>query len=122
MESMPMSDKNVVIVAFRGDPICFVHVLLNALDMSQKGMNARIILEGESTRLIPEIATPGHPLHDLYGKAKAGFLFAAVCRACATKMGTVAAVEKEGLPLVGDMSGHPALAGYIEEGYTVITL
>lgn len=117
-----MADAKIVIVAFRGDPMCFVHVLLNCLDMHEKGMTAKIVLEGEATRLVPEVAATGHPLHGLYKKAKAKSLFEAVCRACATKMGTVAAVEKEGLPLAGDMSGHPALAGYVAASYSIITM
>jgi len=30
-------DKKVALVAFNGEPMCFVHVLLNALDMEEKG-------------------------------------------------------------------------------------
>ncbi|MCI5211616.1 MAG: cytoplasmic protein, partial [Candidatus Electrothrix sp. ATG2] len=29
---------------------------------------------------------------------------------------------KEKIPLIGDMTGHPAMAEYIKEGYTIITL
>ena len=37
--------KKVVIFAFKGNPLCFVHVLLNAKDMSEKGIEAKIVIE-----------------------------------------------------------------------------
>ena len=40
---------------FNGDPMCFIHVLLNALDMAARGDEAKIILEGASVKLIPEL-------------------------------------------------------------------
>lgn len=30
--------NKIVIIAFNGNPLCFVHVLLNALDMDSKGI------------------------------------------------------------------------------------
>jgi hypothetical protein len=43
------------------------------------------------------------------------------CRACSAKLKAADAVEKEGIPLIGEMSGHPAMADFIAEGYEVIT-
>jgi len=34
------------LVVFNGDPMCFIHVLLNAPDMKSGGHEAKIILEG----------------------------------------------------------------------------
>ena len=36
----------VVIFAFNGNPMCFSHVLLNVLDMAEKGMDAKVVIEG----------------------------------------------------------------------------
>jgi hypothetical protein len=36
-------------------------------------------------------------------------------------MGTLDAAKKEGLKLLDDMSGHPGMARYQEEGFEVIT-
>lgn len=47
--------KKFALFVFNGDPMCFIHVLLNALDMSEKGYEARIIIEGAATKLIPEL-------------------------------------------------------------------
>ena len=110
-----------VIFAFRGDPICFVHVLLNSLEMAAKGMEGKIIIEGDAVKLVSEMAVPGHFLNQLYVKAKAQGLIIGACRACSTKLGVVEAVEAEGVSLIGEMSGHPSMSAYIEEGYSVIT-
>jgi len=114
--------KQVVIFAFRGDPLCFVHVLLNALDLAEKGLGGRIVIEGEATRLVPEMAQPGHFLHALYGSAKEKGLIDAVCKACSTKMGVLDAVEREGLPIEAGMSGHPAMSRYEQEGCEIVVM
>lgn len=111
----------MIFFAFRGDAMCFIHVLLNALDMDDKGMEGRIIIEGDAVKLIPEMAKPGHFLNQLFVKVCRRNLIVGACRACSTKLGVAAAVEEQGIALIGDMSGHPAISEYIEQGYTVLT-
>ena len=53
--------KRVVLVAFNGDPMCFVHVLLNALDMKEKGYEAKIVIEGSATKLVNELTDEKKP-------------------------------------------------------------
>jgi hypothetical protein len=77
--------NQVVLLAFNGDPMCFMHVLLNALDMDGKGTTARIILEGASTKLIPELTRDGSPLVKLYEQAKSRGLLEGACRASPTR-------------------------------------
>lgn len=110
-----------IFFAFRDNPLCFVHVLLNGLDMAAKGMEGKIILEGEAVRLVPLMADPGHFLHPLYQKARDRGLFVGACRACSHKLEVAAAVEEAGIPLIGEMSGHPAMTAYLEQGYTILT-
>ncbi len=117
-----MKVDKTAIFAFRGDPICFVHVLLNALDLNENKREVKIVLEGEATKLIVDLPKPEHPLHVLYMKVKKLNLIDAVCRACAVKMGALAAAEAEGLRLAADMAGHAGMAPYIEQGYEIITL
>jgi hypothetical protein len=40
--------KKFALFVFNGDSLCFIHVLLNALDMKAKGHEAKIIMEGAS--------------------------------------------------------------------------
>ena len=48
--------KKVVLFAFNGDFMCFIHVLLNALDMHEKSYDVKIVIEGSATKLVPELA------------------------------------------------------------------
>jgi hypothetical protein len=117
-----MKINKTAIFAFKGNPICFVHVLLNAIDLLEKEAEVKIVLEGEATRLIAELRKPGHPLNALYEKAKKLDLIDAACRACAMKMGTLEVAEAEGFRIADDMVGHAGMAPYIEQGYEIITL
>ncbi len=79
--------KKFALFAFNGDSVCFIHVLLNALDR----------------------------------KAKEQGLFEGACKACSTKLGVAEAVQKEELPMLSDMSGHPGMSHYLAENYEIIT-
>ena len=37
--------KRVVLAAFNGESMCFVHVLLNALDMKERGYEVKVVIE-----------------------------------------------------------------------------
>jgi hypothetical protein len=113
--------EKTVLFVFNGDPMCFIHVLLNALDMEEKGNESKIVIEGSATKLIPDLAHSENPMHRLWEKVKTFELVEGVCRACATKMGTLEAVESQGLQLLDDMSGHPSMARYQDKGFEVIT-
>jgi hypothetical protein len=113
--------KKFALFVFNGDPMCFIHVLLNALDMSDKGYKAKIIIEGAATQLVPELEKKGHPLHQLWTKAKSQRLVDGVCKACAKKMETISEAKNQGLPLLEDMLGHPGMARYREAGFEIIT-
>ena len=106
---------------YKGDPMCFIHVLLTAKDMRRRGHEALIVVEGEACALIPSLAQENNPLHGLYRESKAQGLFAGACRACSTKLGVLDAVAAEGLPLLDDMFGHPSMAGFLEQGFIILT-
>jgi len=113
--------KKVALFAFNGDAMCFIHVLLNALDMHERQVEATIVLEGAATRLIPELTQDGSPLIQLYQKVRTLGLVAGACRACATKMGTIEAAKAQDLTLLDDMRGHPSMARFREAGFDIIT-
>ncbi len=112
--------KKILLVAFQGQAMCFIHVLLNGLELQAQGHQCKIIVEGEATRLIPEISQEGHFLNLLYRQMLTQGLLEGVCRACSSKMQVLENIKKEGLPLLDDMSGHPGMAKYIEQGYEII--
>ena len=80
--------KKFALFVFNGDPMCFIHVLLNALDMKEKGFDCKIVIEGSATKLLPDLAKPDNPLHMLWEKVKEAGLVDGVCKACSNKLGT----------------------------------
>jgi hypothetical protein len=113
--------RKYALFVFNGDPMCFIHVLLNSLDMNAKGDEAKIILEGQAVKLVPDLVKPGNPLQTLWKKnVEAGFVDG-VCKACSAKLGTLEAAKEQGLRLLDDMSGHPGMAGYRNRGYEIVT-
>ncbi len=107
--------------AFNGELMCFVHVLLNALDMNEKGTECTIVFEGSAVKLIPELESGKTPFSPLYFKAKEAGLIDGACKACSSKLGVLDAVQESGITLLDDMSGHPSMSSYIARGYTIIT-
>lgn len=114
--------EKLALFAFNGELLCFVHVLLNAIDMKENGHEVKIIMEGPATRLIAEIAQKGSPMFALYQKAKEQNLIAGACKACSSKLKVREAIENEGLPFLDEMSGHPGMRRYLDEGYKIIVL
>jgi len=113
--------NKVVLVAFNGELVCFAHVLLNALDMKEKGFEVKIVIEGTACKLVPELEKEENPFKALYKKAKELNLFDGACKACSGQMKVLEQVEKAGLTLLGEMKGHPSLGSYVLNGFTVIT-
>lgn len=113
--------KKIVLFAFNGEPMCFIHVLLNALNMKTAGHDVKVVIEGAATKLIPELTEEGNPLAVFYRSAREKGLIEGACKACANKTGSLKAAEEQGLRLLDDMSGHPGMARYINNGYEVIT-
>lgn len=113
--------KKVALFVFNGDPMCFIHVLFNALDMKAKGYDCRVVVEGAATQLIPALGKNDHPLHNLWEKNLAADLVQGVCKACSQKMGTLEASREQGLALLDEMNGHPSMADFRDQGYDIIT-
>ncbi len=111
--------EKFIYFAFNGNQVCFIHVLLNALDMESKGLKALIIAEGEAVRLIKDMEASENPL---YIKAKEKGLIDGICKACSAQMGVLEYNETVGIPLKDDMNGHPSMSAYVNEGYRVITM
>jgi hypothetical protein len=112
----------VALFGFNGEPMCFVHVMLNALDLKERGHDVAVIIEGSATALVNTFhEDPKMPFANLYAKLIEAGLVAGVCKACANKMGSKESAEAQGLTLLGDMSGHPSVGAYLEKGYKVLT-
>lgn len=123
MEALELKEVNymrkIAFFAFRGNEMCFVHLLLNALDLDGKGIQTKIIMEGEAVALLKPLEESGNPL---YKKVKEKGLFDCICKACSAKLGFLEFNETTGIPVKGDLQGHPSMEQYIAEGYEIITL
>lgn len=111
--------KKVVFFAFKGEEMCFMHLLLNVLDLHEKGIEAKIVMEGEAVKLI-QILEEGN--NKLYQKVKDLNLFDSICKACSAKMGVLEYNQTCGIPMNGELQGHPPMFDYIKDGFEVITL
>ena len=112
--------KKIVMFVFSGDPVCFMHVLMNALDMFESDYETKIVIEGAATALIPEPGAESNMLNQLWEKAKNFQIIDGVCMTCSKKMGTMESVKTQGVALLDDMEGHPGVARYRDEGFEVI--
>lgn len=113
--------SKVALFAFTGEEMCFVHVMLYAVELHSRGYEVRVILEGSATKLISKLAFPDQPFSGLYAKLRGLGLIDGICKACSTKMGTLDEAIGQGLTLLDDLSGHPSLARYLEAGYQIYT-
>jgi len=113
--------KKMALFVFNGDPMCFIHVLLNALEMKEKNYDPIIIMEGASVKLLPELTKTNNPLNTLWEKVVAKGLVGGVCKACSNKLGTLDEAKQQGLKLLDNMSGHPAMSEFRENGFEIIT-
>ena len=113
--------KKVAMVVFRGEMLCFVHVMLNAVDMRSKGYDVKVIIEGESTKLLPRFLDRSEPFRNLFNDVLGHGMIDCACKACANKMGTIRSAQELGIELRSEMSGHPSISRMMEAGYEVIT-
>lgn len=113
--------KKYVLFAFNGETMCFVHVLLTALEMNEKNYDVKVVIEGSATRLVKELSDPKAPFAELYQKVKEQGLIDCVCKACSNKMGSLNAAMEQNLQICDELKGHPSMSRYIENGYEIIT-
>lgn len=111
--------KKILFYAMTGEKSCLNHVLMNAVDLHAKGHEVRVIFEGRSVVMAPQLATENNP-H--FVNAKKNGLLAGICLACAKMLNVLEAAQAVGLPMLDDMFGHAAMAPYVAEGYEVISM
>ena len=111
--------KKIALYAFKGEKMCFMHVLLNAVDMSSKDIEVKIVIEGEAVKLVEQFIKSKNPL---FSKANRMGVIDCVCKACSVKFGVLEYNEKSGIRLSGEMNGHPPMESYLKDGFEIITL
>ena len=109
--------KKVLLYAMRGEQMCFMHVLMNAMDLHQAGHEVKVIFEGASVKLPPVFEEEKTPL---YLKAKEKGLIAGICKACSKVLEVYEANVATGLPLLDDMNGHAGVKLYIDDDFQIL--
>lgn len=104
--------------AMKGEKMCFVHTLLNALQLAEAGNEVKIVFEGASVKLPSLFEEEKHPL---YLKAKEQGLIAGICLACSKVLEVYDQNVATGLPMLDDMSGHAGVMPFTDTGYTVLS-
>ncbi|HDR00546.1 MAG TPA: cytoplasmic protein [candidate division WOR-3 bacterium] len=112
--------KKLALFAFSPDPGCFSHVMLNALEMRDRGWEVKIVLEGEATKHVAVMRNETKPYHALYRRTLNEGLFDCVCKACATKFGVLQAAIEQDIKACDEMEGHPAVGRYLADGWEVL--
>lgn len=113
--------EKIVLVTYNPELMCFGHVLLYALDFEEKGYKVKIVIEGGAVKLVSAFTDPEAPFAPLYAKVKEKGLIDCVCKACSAKLGSIDEARAQGLPVAGDLMGHPSIEAYLKQGYRIIT-
>ncbi|NLY72694.1 MAG: hypothetical protein GX079_03275 [Tissierellia bacterium] len=110
--------KKYLLYAMNGEKMCFLHLLMNALDLHEDGVEVKVVFEGASVKLPPVLEEEENKL---YLKAKELGLIAGICLACSSVLGVLEENEKTGLPMLNDMMGHAGVKPFVLDGYEVIS-
>lgn len=111
--------ERILLYGMTGEKMCFLHVLMNAVDLAASGREVKVVFEGASVRLVPVFEQERHPL---YLKAKSQGLIAGVCLACSRMMDVYEPNAASGLPLLEDMNGHAGMKPFLDAGYAVVSM
>ena len=98
-----------VLFLFNDDEMCIVHAFLYVKEMNERGIEAKLVLEGKATT-IPKLYADGKGLvGKKYLEAKEKGWIDCVCKACSAVTKSLEAAEKEGLNVRSDLSGHVSM-------------
>lgn len=111
--------KKILFYGMTEKKMCFMHILMNALDLHSSGTEVKIIFEGASVKLVSEFEKENNVL---YKKVKDAGIIVGVCLACSKVLEVYDENIESGLTMLDDMNGHAGMKKYIEDGYEVISM
>lgn len=116
--------EKIVLLLFAGTdgPCRLQHAVLFARDAVQRGVEARIVFEGQAPQWLVPFAAGEHQLRPLFEQARSEGLIDGVCKACAAANGALEAAKQLDLPLLSDAFGHVSLAKYVANGYQAVVI
>lgn len=93
-----------------------LHAFLYARELREKNHEVRLIFDGAGTTWLDELQKPDHKLRGLYEETRKAGLLYAVCDFCSAAFNVKNSAKNSGIPLRGEVDGHPSFAALIEEG------
>lgn len=111
--------NKVLFYAMTGEKSCLMHVMMNAVQLFDRGDEVKVIFEGQSVKLPSLLLEENNP-H--YLKARDHGLLAGICMACSKQFGMLQINKELGLPILDEMFGHAGIADYLDKGYSVISI
>ncbi len=111
--------RKQLFVLFNYNKGIFTHILLNVLDLAEKGYQVGVIFESEACKFITDFEDKGY---DKFEQLKEKNLVYAVCEVCAKSMKALESAQRQGLPINGNLSGHPPLRNWIKLDYDVMLI
>ena len=111
--------KKILFYGMTGEKSCFLHLLMNAVQLYEGGAEVKVIFEGASVKLAAPLTKDQNPV---FMRAKNADLLAGICLACSKIMGVYEENAALGLPMLNDMSGHAGMKPYVDQGYEVINM
>ena len=111
--------RKQLFVLFNYNKGIFTHILLNTLDLAEKGYEVGVIFESEACKFITEYEDKNYTKFEQLKEKKLVF---AVCEVCAKSMNALDSAKRQGLPINGELSGHPPLRTWIKLDYDVMLI
>jgi hypothetical protein len=111
--------KKQLFVLFNYNKGIFTHIMLNVLDLHEKGYDVGIIFESEACKLILEFEDKSN---EKFEKIKENELVYAVCEVCAKAMKALESAKQQNLPINGELFGHPPLESWVQNDYHVMMI
>jgi intracellular sulfur oxidation DsrE/DsrF family protein len=111
--------KKQVIVLFNYNKGIFTHILLNVLDMADKGYEVGVIFESEACKFIKEFEDKNY---DKFEQLKSKKLIYAVCEVCAKAMDALDSAKRQALPINGELAGHPPFDSWLKQGFELVLI
>ena len=111
--------KKLLFVIWTDNKGIFTHIMMNVLDLNEKGHKVGVVFESEGCKLVLHY---DENKNDKFEKLKELNLIASVCKACAKGMGAFESAEKQNLPIHDDMWGHTPLEKWIAKDYELVSV
>ena len=109
----------ILFVVWTANKGIFTHIMMNLLDMNEKGHEVGLVFESEGCKLITEYH---ENKNDKFENIKDLKLIASVCKVCAKSMGAFELAEEQGMPIHDDLFGHTPLEKWVSQGYQIVSV